>query len=197
MPNPRFPAGSIQEYADAMTSELTPNQQALAAINAFDANTSKGFLRPLLLWVGPQQWFISVYRRLGPKIDPALSRIGGGSFMKTVYGLPGMVLHTTGAKSGQPRSNPLLYARDGDDFIVTGTNFGAPKHPAWTANLLAHPDAAVEVGGVKLPVTAQLITGAEWQDVFDRLVRIYPGYALYLTRRGDLPPRLFRLVPKP
>lgn len=179
-----------------MTPERSANQQALAAINAADASSSKGVLRPLLLWVGPQQWFIGIYRRLGPKIDPALSRLGGGGFMKAVYGLPGMVLHTTGAKTGQARSNPLLYARDGDDFIVTGTNFGAPKHPAWTANLLAHPDAAVEVGGVKLPVTAHLITGEQWQEVFDRLVRIYPGYALYIERRGDLPPRLFRLVPK-
>ena len=197
MPPLRARSAHTARYADAMTQGRTANQQALDKINAFDANTSAGVLRPLLLWVGPQQWFISIYRRLGPKIDPALSRLGGGGFMKTVYGLPGMILHTTGAKSGQARSNPLLYARDGNDFIVTGTNFGALKHPAWTANLLAHPDAAVEVGGVRLPVTAQLITGEQWQGVFDRMVRVYPGYALYLERRGDLPPRLFRLIPKP
>lgn len=179
----------------ADTPELT-NAEKLARIDAADAVEPRGLLHALLMKVGPQPWFISIYRRLGPKIDPAISRIGDGSFMRTMYGLPGMVLHTTGAKSNQPRSNPLLYARDGSDFIVTGTNFGQPKHPAWTANLLAHPDAGVEIAGVTLPVRAELIEGDEWQAIFDRLVAVYPGYGLYLERRGDLPPRLFRLVPQ-
>ncbi|MDQ1247313.1 MAG: hypothetical protein QG597_1683, partial [Actinomycetota bacterium] len=169
------------------------NRQKLNRINEFDARAPRGLLHSVLLKVGPQQWFIGIYRRLGPKIDPAISRIGDGSLMRTMYGLPGMVLHSTGAKSGLARSNPLLYARDGDDFIVVGTNFGQPKHPAWTANLMAHPEAGVEVAGVTLPVRAELIEGEQWQAVFDRLVAIYPGYALYLERRGDLPPRLFRL----
>lgn len=172
------------------------NRQKLNRINEFDARAPRGLLHSVLLKVGPQQWFIGIYRRLGPKIDPAISRIGDGSLMRTMYGLPGMVLHSTGAKSGLARSNPLLYARDGDDFIVVGTNFGQPKHPAWTANLMAHPEAGVEVAGVTLPVRAELIEGEQWQAVFDRLVAIYPGYALYLERRGDLPPRLFRLVPE-
>ncbi len=173
------------------------NAQKLARIDEFDARPGGGLFQSLLLRIGPQPWFISWYRRLGPKIDPALSRVRDGALMKSLYGLPGMVIHTTGAKSGKPRSNPLLYARDGRDFIVVGTNFGQPKHPAWTANLLAHPDAAVEVAGVTLPVHAELIEGDDWDTTFERLVRVYPGYALYLERRGDLPPRLFRLTPKP
>jgi deazaflavin-dependent oxidoreductase (nitroreductase family) len=179
-----------------MSVDGLTNEQKLARINAFDATESRGLLRKVLLKVGPQPWFIAVYRRLGPVIDPKVSRIGDGSLMRSLYGLPGMVLHTTGAKSGKPRSNPLLYARDGDDFIVVGTNFGQLKHPAWTANLRAHPEAAVEVAGVTLPVTAQIIEGEQWQSVFDRLVAIYPGYAMYLERRSELPPRLFRLVPQ-
>lgn len=179
-----------------MTQTDLTNQQKLAKIDEFDAKQSKGLFHSVLLKIGPQPWFIGIYRRLGPKIDPAISRIGDGSLMRSMYGLPGMVLHSTGAKSGQPRSNPLLYAREGQDFIVVGTNFGQPKHPAWTANLKTHPDAGVEVAGVTLPVRAELIEGDEWQAIFDRLVAIYPGYALYLERRGDLPPRLFRLVPQ-
>ncbi|MCB0916549.1 MAG: nitroreductase family deazaflavin-dependent oxidoreductase [Actinobacteria bacterium] len=179
-----------------MNTDAATNAAKLARINALDAVEPRGLLRSVLLKVGPQPWFIAIYRRLGPKIDPTVSRIRDGAVMRSLYGLPGMVLHTTGAKSGQPRSNPLLYARDGDDFIVVGTNFGQLKHPAWTANLRAHPDAAVEIGGITLPVTAHIIEGDEWQSVFDRLVAIYPGYALYLERRSELPPRLFRLVPK-
>lgn len=179
-----------------METDGTSNAAKLARINALDSIESRGLLRSILLKVGPQPWFIAVYRRLGPRIDPAVSRIRDGAVMRSLYGLPGMILHTTGAKSGLPRSNPLLYARDGDDFIVVGTNFGQLKHPAWTANLIAHPDAAIEVGGVTLPVTAEIIEGQEWRSVFDRLVAVYPGYALYLERRSALPPRLFRLVPK-
>jgi deazaflavin-dependent oxidoreductase (nitroreductase family) len=177
------------------TVELT-NAEKLARINAFDAREGRGLLRSVLHRIGPQPWFIAWYKHLGPKIDPYLSRLGGGDWMKEVYGLPGMIIHTTGAKSGTPRSNPLLYARDGDDFIVVGTNFGQPKHPAWTGNLLKHPEAAVEIGGMLLPVRAEIIEGPQWDELFGRLVEQYPGYRLYLDRRGDLPPRLFRLVPQ-
>jgi deazaflavin-dependent oxidoreductase (nitroreductase family) len=177
--------------------ETMTNAERLARINELDAKESRGLLQSVLKKVGPQPWFISVYRRVGPKIDPYLSRLAGGEWMKTVYGLPGMVLHTTGAKSGAPRSNPLLYVRDGEDFIVIGTNFGQPKHPAWTGNLKAHPEqAAIEVGGTKVPVHASLIDGDDWDTLFASLVKMYPGYALYLERRGDLPPRMFRLVPQ-
>ncbi len=173
------------------------NAEKLQRINEFDAREARGLLQSVLFKLGPQPWFISVYRRVGPKIDPTMSRLGGGEWMRTMYGLPGMVLHTTGAKSGAPRSNPLLYVRDSDDFIVIGTNFGQPKHPAWTGNLRAHPDrAAVEVGGIKIGVRAVSIEGEEWDELFARLVKVYPGYALYLQRRGDLPPRMFRLVPQ-
>lgn len=180
-----------------MADPTLSNKEKLARIDAFDAQPAKGVLHKVGMTFGPKPWFISVYKRVGPKIDPWLSRVGDGSLVRSIYGLPTMIIHTIGAKSGQPRSNPLLYARDGEDFIVVGTNFGQPKHPAWTSNLLAHPDAEVEIATVLLPVTASLIEGDEWDSVFQRLVAIYPGYALYLERRGDLPPRLFRLTPKP
>lgn len=173
------------------------NAEKLARINAFDAREGRGLLKSVLHRLGPQPWFIGVYRRVGPRIDPFLSRLGGGEWMKEVYGLPGMVLHSTGAKTGQPRSNPLLYVRDGDDFVVVGTNFGQPKHPAWTANLRAHPQqAAVEVGGITVPVHSTSIEGPQWDALFAELVAVYPGYALYMQRRGDLPPRMFRLTPQ-
>lgn len=175
--------------------ETLTNAERLAKINEFDARPTSGVLSFVGQNLGPKPWFISIFKRLGPRIDPVMGRISGGEWMRSVYGLPGLQLHTTGAKSGAPRSNPLLYVRDGDDFIVVGTNFGQPKHPAWTANLKAHAGAAVEIGGTTLPVTATLIDEDQWDELFSRLVEIYPGYALYLDRRGDLPPRMFRLTP--
>jgi deazaflavin-dependent oxidoreductase (nitroreductase family) len=172
------------------------NAERLRQINEFDARPSRGPLQFVGQNLGPKPWFIAVFKRIGPRIDPVMSRVSGGEWMKSVYGLPGLVLHSTGAKSGAARANQLLYARDGDDFIVIGTNFGAPKHPGWTANLRAHPEVEVEIGGIRVDVVAEQIEGPAWDELFGRLVRIYPGYALYMERRGDLPPRLFRLVPR-
>jgi deazaflavin-dependent oxidoreductase (nitroreductase family) len=85
--------------------------------------------------------------------------------------------------------------RDGEDLMLIGTNFGQPKHPAWTANLLAHPDAAVEIGPVRLKVEATLVDDTTWERVFPSFVAVYPGYANYLGRREGLAPRMFRLHP--
>lgn len=176
--------------------ETLSNAEKLRRINEFDARPARGPLQFVGQSLGPKPWFLSVFTRVGPRIDPVMSRISGGEWMKSVYGLPGLVLHSTGAKSGAARANQLLYTRDGDDFIVVGTNFGQPKHPAWTANLNAHPAASVEIGGISIPVLAALIKGEDWDELFARLVAVYPGYALYLDRRGDLPPRMYRLVPQ-
>jgi len=176
--------------------ETLSNAEKLARIDAFEARPTRGPLQSIGRTFGPKPWFLAGFRRVAPRIDPVMSRISGGEWIKSVYGLQGLVLHSTGAKSGAARANQLLYARDGADFIVIGTNFGQPKHPAWTANLKANPAAEVEIGGQRLPVRAELIEGTEWDELFARLVKVYPGYALYLERRGDLPPRMFRLTPQ-
>ncbi|HSN07041.1 MAG TPA: nitroreductase/quinone reductase family protein [Candidatus Angelobacter sp.] len=154
-----------------------------------------GPLTSLMRRLGRTAGFAAVYRRVGPVVDPHIAHIRDGRFMAKVYGFPVLILHTTGARSGLPRSSPLLYVRDGDDVMLLGTNFGQPKHPAWTANLLAHPDAAVEIGPERLAVHAELVDDETRARLFPTFVAVYPGYADYLGRRGDLPPRMFRLVP--
>jgi len=59
---------------------------------------------------------------------------------------PVLMLTTTGRRSGAPRTTPLLYAQDGEDLVIVGSNWGQQHHPAWSANLLAHPEAEVQVG---------------------------------------------------
>jgi len=148
-------------------------------------------IRPLSKTAG----FARVYRRLGPIVDPRIRDLRDGRVMARLYGFPILMLHSTGAKSGQPRSSPLVYVRDGEDVMLVGTNFGQPKHPAWTANLLAHPDAAVVIGPVRLNVVAELVDDATFDRVFPEFVDVYPGYANYLERRQGLHPRMFRLRP--
>ena len=167
----------------------------LARIAAFESRTRANPLTKVTRQLSRTAWFASVYRRIGPRVDPAFMKVRDGRAMAAFYGFPFCTLHTTGAKSGQPRESPLLYIRDGDDVLLLGTNFGQPKHPAWTANLLAHPECAVTIGPETLQARAVLIGDEEWQEQFPHFVAIYPGYDGYIERRGGLAPRMFRLEP--
>ena len=169
----------------------------LDAVAAFEARVHTGPLTRLMRRLGRTAGFATVYRRVGPVIDPRIRDLKDGRVMAAVYGFPLLALHSTGAKSGQPRESMLVYVRDGDDVLLIGTNFGQPKHPGWTANLLAHPDAAVEIGPVRLAVRAELVDDDTWAQQFPKFVAVYPGYANYLGRRGGLMPRMFRLTPVP
>ena len=122
-------------------------------------------------------------------------RASSGHVASRLYGLPVLLLSTTGAKSGQKRTTPLLYARDGLDFAVAGTNFGHPAHPGWTANLLAHPAAAIEIGPERLWVTAELADADVHSRVWPQFLAVYPGYGHYADRR-PVPPRVFLLHPR-
>ncbi len=167
---------------------------ALARIAAHEERLRRTPLTALLRAVAPARPFAAVYRRVGPRLDRFLIRRSAGRVASRLYGLPVLLLTTTGAKSGQPRTTPLLYVRDGDDFVVTGTNFGQDAHPAWTRNLLASPAATAEIGPERLAVTAELADEATWDRRWPRLLEVYPGYADYLRRRSQQP-RIFRLHP--
>lgn len=134
--------------------------------------------------------------RLGPLLVPAdrlVGRLTGGRVV--ALGLaPSLVLTTTGRKSGQPRLSPLVYARDGDDLVVIGSNWGRTRHPAWTYNLRADPRATVTLGGQERPVTAALVTGEERSRLWNLLLAVWPAYATYLKRAGGRDLRIFRLT---
>ncbi len=70
---------------------------------------------------------------------------------------PNLLLHSTGAKSGQPRTNTLTYANAGNDYLIVASNGGAHRYPAWYHNVTAHPDVQVNVGGRRFPATARVI----------------------------------------
>ena len=70
-------------------------------------------------------------------------------------GVPTLLLTTTGRKSGEPRTNALIFGRDGDDYLVVASMGGAPTHPNWYRNLLAHPSAEIQVRAEHISVTAR------------------------------------------
>jgi deazaflavin-dependent oxidoreductase (nitroreductase family) len=143
--------------------------------------------------LGGRPWFIRIARSLVP-LDRLLGRLTRGRFvalnMRTV---PSLMITTIGRKSGQRRANPLVYAPDGDAFVVIGSNWGQKRHPAWSSNLLANPLATVTLDGADIPVRARLVHGEERQRLHGRLCEIWPGYAEYERTAGGRELRVFRL----
>jgi len=99
----------------------------------------------------------------------------GGPFA----GAPMVLLHHRGARSGQERVNPLVYQPVGDAFAVFASKGGAPTHPDWYRNLLAHPDTVVEVGTETIPVRARELAGDERKGIWERQKELMPGFADY------------------
>ena len=90
---------------------------------------------------------------------------------------PLLLLTTRGARSGRPRTAPMMYIPDGDRLLVIASNIGAPAHPGWYHNLVAHPDVTVEVGDETYAATAVVTTGTERRRLWDRVVEQYPFFA--------------------
>ena len=102
----------------------------------------------------------------------------GGPF----EGAPMLLLHTTGKRSGQERVNPLVYWPEGGAMVIFASKGGAPTHPDWYRNLMAQPETTVEVGTDTVPVRARSTEGDEYQDLWDRITAVMPGFAEYQTK---------------
>jgi deazaflavin-dependent oxidoreductase (nitroreductase family) len=101
---------------------------------------------------------------------------------------PLLLLTTTGVRSGQARTSPLMYIPDGDQLLVLASNFGALKHPNWYHNLLVHPSVTVEVGSQTYRASASILVGLEREQVWARIVERYPSLAqLQRTIRRQIP----------
>ena len=154
-----------------------------------------GWYTNVIRLLGHRPWFATVGRALMPLDRWLQRRTGGRVNILGKSALPTLLLTTTGRKSGQPRTVPLIYAHDGDSFVVTASNWGQQHHPAWSANLIASGDAVVSLpGGRDLPVRAALAEGAERDRVWPLVTKVWPAYDTYVVRSGrDI--RVFVLSP--
>ncbi|MFJ9829213.1 nitroreductase family deazaflavin-dependent oxidoreductase [Streptomyces sp. NPDC101160] len=145
--------------------------------------------------VSSTRTFAKVAPHFIPAMDRAVHRLTRGKVMLSARMLPGVVLTAKGAKSGQPRVTPLacMPEPDAGTWVLVGSNFGRPGHPAWTANLLAHPDAEVSWRGESFPVRARLLTGEERAEAWRAVLAFWPPYATYQARI-EREIRLFRLT---
>jgi len=99
--------------------------------------------------------------------------------MSSMRGMPLLLLTTVGRKTGQPRTTPVMYVRDGDDYVITASNNGSDKHPAWFYNLQASPQAQIEVPGKRLEVSASVVSPAERDRLWSQLVAQAPFFDNY------------------
>lgn len=145
--------------------------------------------------VSSTRTFAKVAPHFIPAMDRAVHRLTRGKVMLSARMLPGVVLTARGAKSGQPRVTPLacMPEPDAGTWVLVGSNFGRPGHPAWTANLLAHPDVEVSWRGESFPVRARLLTGEERAEAWRAVLAFWPPYATYQARI-EREIRLFRLT---
>lgn len=115
-------------------------------------------------------------------------RANGGETFGPFKGRRLLLLTSTGAKSGQQRTTPVVYSKDGDRFVIVASKGGAPEHPAWYHNLVAHPEAVIEVGTEKFPVHAS-IAGPSERD------RLYAQHAADMPAFNDYEKKTTRQIP--
>jgi deazaflavin-dependent oxidoreductase (nitroreductase family) len=103
----------------------------------------------------------------------------GGKVGGPFEGIPLLLLTTTGAKSGKQRTTPVGYMPDGESYIIFSTNGGGPKNTDWYYNLLAHPEATIEVGTETIEVNAVEVKGQERDQLWARQLEHAPVFAEY------------------
>ena len=95
---------------------------------------------------------------------------------------PCLLLSTTGRKSGEARTTPLIYGRDGEDYVVIGSQGGRPVHPYWYLNLDANPEVEVQVEAETFPATARTASGDRRERLWNMMARLYPPYDDYRAK---------------
>jgi deazaflavin-dependent oxidoreductase (nitroreductase family) len=132
----------------------------------------------------PLAW---LYIRIQQRIDRYVYELTGGRTTASSWlsGLPVIMVTTIGARTGQPRTVPLLGLLDGERIVVIASNFGQRHHPAWYRNLRAQPRASVTIDGVTHEVVAHELTGEERERYFQRAIEMYPPFVHYLQWADD------------
>jgi deazaflavin-dependent oxidoreductase (nitroreductase family) len=106
-------------------------------------------------------------------------RANGGRLSGPLAGEQLILLTTTGAKSGQPRTTPIAYTEDNGRLVIIASKEGSPNHPDWFHNLLANPEVTVELGAERFSARASVVAEEERQRLFDQMAAQIPDFARY------------------
>ena len=103
-------------------------------------------------------------------------------------GVPTLLLTATGRRTGRKLTSPLIFARDGDDYLIVASMGGAPRHPNWFLNLQAKPEAEIQVKAETLPVVAHAASATEKPRLWKIVTDVWPNYDVYQSRTDrDIP----------
>lgn len=129
----------------------------------------------------PGAW---LFARSLPHVDRWILQLSHGqrTLAGVTAGIPVLTVTTTGAKTGQPRSSPLVGVPFGSDIAIVGTRFGQPGTPGWYYNLCAEPRAEVAYRDRSVNATAREADEDEWQQIWAQARQIYAGYDAYSRR---------------
>jgi deazaflavin-dependent oxidoreductase (nitroreductase family) len=122
------------------------------------------------------------------KVHQFIYERSGGRIGHNLAGTKALLLHTVGAKTGQPRTNALTYAKDGDSYVIVASMGGAPRSPGWYHNLRANPEAEINVGPRRIKVTARAVLPGDpdrdrlWQLADRHNAGRYTAYQRNTTR---------------
>lgn len=140
-----------------------------------------------------------IFARTQHHLDGWIFRLSKGrqTASTALSGIPVVMLTTTGARSGEQRTMPVVGLPDGDDLVVIASNFGKPHHPAWYHNLRAHPLATVTTEGATQQMRAREVGGEERERLWRMAVEVHPGWKLYERRATSARRRIPILVLSP
>jgi deazaflavin-dependent oxidoreductase (nitroreductase family) len=163
------------------------------AISYERANAVQRFLRRLAS-SGPGAW---VFSRVMHRLDRPVHRLTRGRYTlgSLLSGLPVVMLTTVGARTGRPRTVPVLGLPFGGGLGVIASNFGQHRQPAWYYNLRANPDAQVTVDGVRRRVRAVEADADQRAEIWREGLRVYPGFSQYERRASHRRISVFVLEP--
>jgi deazaflavin-dependent oxidoreductase (nitroreductase family) len=144
-----------------------------------------------------QQYLADVSLKTMSRVHRVIVQLSGGRVLGTAFGMPVVELHTTGRKSGQPRTTMLTApVIDGDRVVLVASKGGDDRDPDWYRNLLAHPDIELTMAGRRRPMRARPASPAEKAELWPRVVAAYQGYGGYQRRTDrDIPLVICEPVP--
>jgi deazaflavin-dependent oxidoreductase (nitroreductase family) len=158
-----------------------------------EANAFRRMARLAGAWK-PVTWVLA---RTLHHLDAVVYRLSRGrsTFLSWITGMPVIMLTTTGAKSGRPRTCPLVGLPDGDRLVVIASNYGQHANPAWYYNLRANPRATIWFEGITQDVVARELEGEERDRHYERGIEIYPGWTTYRKRAAHRRIPVLELTP--
>ncbi len=154
-------------------------------------------LQRALLWIFALKPVSAVLSHILQPADEIMLFLTRGKHTVAEMVLPVIEVETTGARTGKKRVHPLGGFPDGEKYVLIGSNFGGPHHPAWVYNLRAHPECVVHADGRTATFIAREVEGVERERCWQLALSYYKGYDLYEKRAAPRRIAVIVLEPKP